>query len=249
MSRPDWVIVTGASGKLGVVMTGHLVSQGWKVLAITRTEESAGRLREAHTDSGNLKCLSIDLQADSAIPSLLDHLDSGQGVYGIIHNARSLSSLKISEQGIAADEDFHAELSMAVTIPYRLTCALQEHGLQRVIFISSQYGVVSPNPGLYEDGLLSSPIQYGVSKAAQIQLSKELSVRLAPHGTLVNAIALGGVQGRVDKEFETRYSNMLPLGRMLQEQELLPAIDFLLDPRNTATTGSVLTVDGGWTVT
>lgn len=249
MSQHDWVILTGASGKLGTVMTGHLLRQGWNVLAVTRSEESAARLRGMYEDPDNLHCLAIDLQSDSAIASLIGCCNSEQGAYAVIHNARSLSSLKVSDQGISADEDLHAEFSMAVTVPYRLTCALQEHGLQRVIFISSQYGVVSPNPNLYEDGLKSSPIQYGVSKAAQIQLAKELSVRLASHGTLVNSIALGGVRGRVNEGLEERYSKMLPLGRMLEEQELLPAIDFLLDPRNTATTGSLLTVDGGWTVT
>ena len=40
------------------------------------------------------------------------------------------------------------------------------------------YGVVPPNKNLYTDKYKSSPIYYGVSKAAEIHLSKELAVRL-----------------------------------------------------------------------
>ena len=54
MSQNDWVILTGASGKLGTVMTGHLLHQGWKVLAVTRTEESAARLRGMYEAPDNL---------------------------------------------------------------------------------------------------------------------------------------------------------------------------------------------------
>ena len=137
---------------------------------------------------------------------------------------------------------------MAVNIPYKITYLLKNKNLKRVIFINSQYAVMTPKPGLYENGLDSSPIQYGVSKAAQLQLARELAKRLSKNNILVNSIILGGISGRTSIEFVERYSKYLPIGRMLNDIEILPAIDFLLDPENTACCGSSVTVDGGWTI-
>ena len=45
-----------------------------------------------------------------------------------------------------------------------------------------------------------------------------------------------------------KYSEKVPLRRMMDLEELWPAIMFLLDPKNTYMTGSTLTIDGGFTI-
>ena len=44
--------------------------------------------------------------------------------------------------------------------------------LKTIVNIGSMYGLVAPNPKLYEDFKKESPIQYGVSKAALVHLAK-----------------------------------------------------------------------------
>ena len=52
-------------------------------------------------------------------------------------------------------------------------------------------------------------------------------------------------------EFRRNYvaSGKLPLGRAASPTEIAPAVDFLSSRENTYTTGQVLTVDGGLTMT
>ena len=242
------VILTGASGKLGQVMTKHLLTEGWDVLALTKSTKTSNELLKKNKYHQRLKSFGIDLFSENLDELIKTHLDQNSKIYAVIHNARSLSTLKVSSEGITSTEDFIDEFKLGVIIPYRINLLLLDMGLERVIFINSQYGIVPPNPKLYEDELHSSPIQYGVTKAAQIQLSKELAIRFSKQRVLVNSIVLGGIAGRADDQFKKRYSNFLPLERMLNEIELLPAIDFLLDRRNTASTGSSVVVDGGWTI-
>tara|TARA_Y100001968_G_C19368325_1_gene723753 strand:- start:214 stop:960 length:747 start_codon:yes stop_codon:yes gene_type:complete len=242
------IIITGASGKIGKVIIRHLLTKNWDILAITNSENSAENLKQLNNQNPMLKVFSIDLFLRNSHQLIKEKIDKKNGVYAFIHNARDLSSLRVSKDGITDINDFTNEFSLAVTIPYRLIMSIKDKNLKRIIFMSSQYGLVTPNPNLYEDGLLSSPIQYGVSKAAQIHLVKELATRLAKNNILANCIALGGVEGRTNKEFQNSYSKLLPIGRMLKEIEVLPAIDFLLDPLNTATTGATISVDGGWTI-
>ena len=242
------IIITGASGKLGKVITKHLLTKNWNILAITNSEKSAQELKELNNQNQMLEVFAVDLFLKNSHQLIKEKINDKNGAYALIHNARDLSSLKVSKEGLTDMNDFTNEFSLAVSIPYRLIMSLKDKNLKRIIFMSSQYGIVAPNPILYKDGLLSSPIQYGVAKAAQIHLAKELATRLAKNKILVNSIALGGIEGRVSKDFINSYSKLLPIGRMLKEIEVLPAIEFLLDPLNTATTGATISVDGGWTI-
>lgn len=168
----------------------------------------------------------------------------------LINNARSLSSLRVGELGITAREDFLAEFSLGVIVPYELVMALAFRPLSKlrsVVNIGSIYGSVAPNQNLYEDPVRQSPIQYGVSKAAVAHLSKELAVRLAPKGIRVNCVALGGVEGRADERFKSRYGSLCPAGRMLNEDEVSGPVDMLLSQCGAGVSGHVLLVDGGWT--
>jgi len=134
--------------------------------------------------------------------------------------------------------------------PYQLTMLLAQSSksLRSVVNVGSMYGIVPPNPSLYDDGFQSSPIQYGVAKAALHQLTKELAVRLATSGVRVNAVAFGGVEGRVSDEFKQRYANFVPSRRMLSVDEIVGPVAFLLSEDSSAVNGHVLVADGGWTV-
>jgi NAD(P)-dependent dehydrogenase (short-subunit alcohol dehydrogenase family) len=169
----------------------------------------------------------------------------------LINNARNLAYLQIGEDGVVARQDFINEFTLDVVIPYELVMALsqaQESRLRAVINIGSQYGTVAPNLNLYTNPLRESPLQYGVSKAALTQLTKELAVRLAKRGVRVNCVAFGGVEGRVDEEFKKRYAALCPIGRMLGEHELAGPVDLLLSDSASGVTGHVLMVDGGWSI-
>ena len=109
------------------------------------------------------------------------------------------------------------------------------------------YGVVPPNKNLYTDKYESSPIYYGVSKAAEIHLSKELAVRLADKKIRVNSISFGGIEGRVNKKFKNLYAKMCPLGRMLKPNEVFEPVWFLSSNQSSGATGHNLIIDGGWT--
>ena len=103
------------------------------------------------------------------------------------------------------------------------------------------------NKNLYVDKYASSPIYYGVSKAAEIHLTKELAVRLSDYKIRVNSISFGGFEGRVNKNFKKKYSKMCPIGRMLKPYEVFEPLWFLSSNQSSGATGHNLVIDGGWT--
>jgi NAD(P)-dependent dehydrogenase (short-subunit alcohol dehydrogenase family) len=114
-----------------------------------------------------------------------------------------------------------------------------------IINFSSIYGVRSPKHFIYQEGF-EKHIGYTITKAGVIGMSKYLATYLAPK-IRVNTIIPGGVENNQDPEFTKNYSDMTPLGRMMKKEELLNAVLYLASDTSSYTTGSVLTVDGGWT--
>ena len=114
-----------------------------------------------------------------------------------------------------------------------------------IINFSSTYGVVSPNPNLYENS--TKDIAYGVTKAAVINLTKYLAVHLAPK-IRVNTIVPGGIKFKQDKKFVNRYSKLTPMKRLMGKNELNELINYLSSKNSSYVTGSTIVCDGGYTI-
>ena len=114
-----------------------------------------------------------------------------------------------------------------------------------IINFSSTYGINSPKHFIYPDGFVKH-IGYSITKAGVIGMSKYLATYLAPR-IRVNTIVPGGVEDSQDPTFIDNYSRMTPMGRMMNKNEILGAVLYLASDLSSYTTGSSLTVDGGWT--
>ena len=113
-----------------------------------------------------------------------------------------------------------------------------------IINFSSTYGLVSPLPDLYSGR--EKHIGYSTSKGAVIQLTKHLATHLAPR-IRVNCIAPGGVEHDQGESFIAAYSRHTPMGRMMRSTELNKLLEYLCSDHSNYMTGSVITIDGGWT--
>jgi NAD(P)-dependent dehydrogenase (short-subunit alcohol dehydrogenase family) len=94
---------------------------------------------------------------------------------------------------------------------------------------------------------------YNASKAAVHQLTRSLAGEWAPYGVRVNALALGYVSTDmtgeiVDPERQRWWLQDVPMQRMAATEEVAPAVVFLASAASSFMTGSVMVLDGGYTV-
>jgi hypothetical protein len=83
-----------------------------------------------------------------------------------------------------------------------------------------------------------------------IQLTRYAAAELAPQGVRVNAVVLGPFPGERTEDngvLLDRIAGRTLLGRVGTPEEIRGAILYLASRASSFTTGSVLTVDGGWT--
>jgi NAD(P)-dependent dehydrogenase (short-subunit alcohol dehydrogenase family) len=90
-----------------------------------------------------------------------------------------------------------------------------------IVNISSIYGVVSP-------------------------LTKHLATHLAPR-IRVNCAVLGGIEHNQSDSFKAKYSEHVPMKRMMKKDEIHGLIEYLCSDKSTYMTGSIINIDGGWT--
>jgi len=113
-----------------------------------------------------------------------------------------------------------------------------------IVNFSSVYGLVSPRPSMYES--TEKHIGYSVSKGAVVQLTRHLAAHLAPK-VRVNCVVLGGIEEpSLPPEFVAAYSKNVPMKRMMRRNECIGIVEYLCSEKSTYTTGSILTVTGGW---
>jgi NAD(P)-dependent dehydrogenase (short-subunit alcohol dehydrogenase family) len=147
-------------------------------------------------------------------------------------------------------KSFEKALKINLTAPFILIQALasvmEDSKNSSIVNITSTYGLVGPQPSIYENVNFFNSAGYAASKGGLHQLTKYFSTILAPK-VRVNSVAPGGIERGHSNDFVKRYSQYTPLARMNTESDVAYAVEFLLSSRANYITGQSLSVDGGWT--
>lgn len=182
-------VITGGGTGIGRATALALAATGTAGIVVTYSRSAA----EAAAVAAELPCRAIAVQADVAddgqVRDLAERVRQEFGrVDVLVNNAATTYRAPHEDLDALTDDAFHQVLDVNVVGPYRMARAFapalrESHGA--MVNIASISG--------YRAG--GSSIAYGVSKAALLQLTRNLAVALAPE-VRVNAVAPGTVATR-----------------------------------------------------
>lgn len=239
-------IVTGATKGLGYAMAKQLAMAGANIVVVSRSPEDCSRVATELTESGTraFGC-SCDISNPASIENLVQSTLEHFGRIDILVNNAGTSVTKPAED--LTVEDWDRVINTNLRGVFLLSQAvgkqmiLQKGG--RIINIASVLGLVG-NKGT---------LPYTSGKGGVIQLTRGLAMEWARHNILVNAVAPGYVVTDMNRDTmeDPRVSGALltkiPLRRFGKANEIAAAVVFLASDEASYMTGSVLTMDGGWT--
>ena len=116
-----------------------------------------------------------------------------------------------------------------------------------IINISSIYGEVGNDPNLYVDTDMKPPPTYSFVKAGMINFTRYLACFYGKQGIRANCISPGGYFDDQPEPFLERYNARVPIGRMLDNEDIKGAVVYLASDASSYVTGANLMLDGGWT--
>ena len=249
------VLITGGGTHLGKAMSEAVAEFGGTLILASRDEnrttEHANKLKSLY----NIEAIGmkLDFTDDTSIKHLLSAIIEKYGKIDVlINNSFFAKAGKIEEQSY---EDFMEGIHGTIGGTFNMTkhtlgiMLKQKHG--NIINISSMYGVVSPNPNLYEGtNNMPNPANYGAGKAAVIQFTKYIACNYAKHNIRCNCIVPGtfpnpGVQE--DTDFIKNLCDKNPMGRIGVPNDLKGITVLLSSDASSYMTGQAIHVDGGWT--
>ena len=243
-------VITGSSRGIGRAIAEALADAGARVVISSRKADVCDKVATAiNARHGQERAVAIPatIGDKTSLETLIAETEARLGPVDILVCNAASNPYYGPMSGIT-DEQFRKILDNNILANHWLVSLVTPQMRQRqggVIIIVSSIG-----------GLMGSPVigAYNVSKAADMQLARNLAVELGPDNIRVNCIAPGLIRTDFSKalwqnsETLERYTRYTPLRRIGEPREIAGAAVFLASRAGSFLTGQTIVVDGGSTI-
>lgn len=243
-------VITGSSRGIGKAIAERLAEHGARVVISSRKagpcEEVAAAINAKHGE-GRAIAVPASIAEKEALQRLVDETMKAFGQIDILVCNAASNPYAGPMAGIS-DDQFDKILQNNVVSNHWLIQMAAPQMLERkdgAIIIVSSIG------GLRGNSLIGA---YNISKAADMQLARNLAVEFGPSNVRVNCIAPGLIQTDFAKYLWENpailkaTTDPMPMKRIGQPDEIAGAAVYLASPAAAYMTGQTLVVDGGVTI-
>ncbi len=241
------VVVTGASKGIGYGVAIELAKAGAHVALVARSESLLEKCRqEIIENGGKADVFTADLRSVESIRSCVDEIESVFGrIDCLFSNAgmgNPIPAYEVTEQ----DWDEMMDLNLKGNFFFAQAVALNMRRNKggSICMMSSQAGIAA----------IKNESVYCTSKGGINMLTKVLAAEWAEDNINVNAVAPtfiytpGTAERLDDPDIYQSIVSKIPLNRLGTINDVASAVIYLLSDASSMVTGTILLVDGGWTL-
>ncbi|MFC0505324.1 SDR family NAD(P)-dependent oxidoreductase [Micromonospora costi] len=240
-------VVTGGNSGIGKAIAVGLAQVGAAVAVAARDEErNEQTVKELRGLGVDAIAVRTDVTSRSELTSMRDQVTSQLGPIDVLVNNAGIG---IHSDALAlSDEDWDRVMATNLDAVWKASQIVGEQMVSRgqgsIINIGSISGFIVNRPQWHAP--------YAIAKAGVHHLTKSLAAEWATKNVRVNAIAPGYVKtGIADidlPEYRHYWVDEVPMQRYAAPEEIAPTAVYLASSASSFMTGTVLLIDGGYTL-
>lgn len=230
------------------MMAQALAEAGADIAVASRDEEACAAAAREIGQSTRRRVFSgkLDISDKGSVDGFMAHVTETFGPVDIlVNNSGSTWGARFEAMPLDKWENvLRVNLTGTFLMCQAALPGMKQRKWGRIINVASVAGIRGSPHFMHASG-------YAASKGGIIALTKELAVKFARDGIVVNAVAPGFFPTRMSKPLTDAYgeqiSRSVPMGRMGVEEDLKGVAVFLASEASRYVTGQVIAVDGGST--
>lgn len=239
-------IVTGATKGLGHGMAVALAEAGANIVVVSRTPQDCENVAKEIAGLGvQTLAQPCDVTKKSSMDELVAKTIERFGKIDILVNnagtAVTKPALELSEDDWDKVVDTNLKSTFLLSQAVGKQMSTQNHG--KIVNIASMFGLIGDK----------NVLPYLASKGGVLQLTRGLALEWSKYNIQVNAVAPGYVmtpinEKELSEEKVYKYiTGKTPMRRLGKAEEIAGIVVYLASDASNYATGSIFTVDGGWT--
>ena len=243
-------LITGAGSGQGRAAARLFAKEGAKVVvtdvAIKGGEETVGLVR---ADGGEASFIAMDVSKAAQVQRGVELAVQTYGRLHILYNNAAIWNPRLDNRVVELEEEAWDTI-LAVNLKGVYLCC--KYGIPELIRAGGGSVINTASiAGLVSSGQPSH--SYSASKGGVISLTRAMAIAYAKDQVRVNVICPGGVDTPMiaplmaDEQARQRAATMHPIGRMGTPEDIAHLALYLASDESSWVTGSVFTIDGGYT--
>ena len=238
-------IVTGASRGIGREIAKTLSRENNKVIACYNNSEKEATILKEELEKENKKIDIIkgDISKREDCKKIVEYVINKYKKIDVLINNAGISTYNLFTD--ITDEEWNRTINTNLNSVFYMTQETVKYMIKQkegsIINISSIWGIVGA----------SCEVAYSVSKAGIDGMTKALAKELGPSNIRVNSIAPGlidtDMNNDLTKEELDNIINETPLCKIGKPEDIAKCIKWLVE--DEFTTGQVISINGGWSIT
>ena len=247
------IIIPGACGRIGQAISYHLFKKGHKLILGDANKIQLNKLKKKLINKDRVIFYQGDLSKQINIKKFIN--------FGVKHFKKidvAINCLypksknwnkkigKIRENDLS--KFFSINLGSTLIFSQEIIRIFLKQKKGNLINISSIQGFSAPKFYHYKNLKMDSPIQYSITKAGVISMTKYLAKYYGKNNIRVNCLSPGGIKDDQPKKFITRYKLSCNGSKgLLEPKDLNKALEYLVE-NSDYMNGQNLIIDDGWSL-
>ena len=248
------IIVTGGLGTIGSALIKQLVSDGHRVVSSDLNNCNITQ-KKFYNQNSKLFFYKTDITNQVNIKNLIKFsLKKLHSIDVVLHcaypkkNAWGKKLNEINQKNLNKNLSNHLGGTIILSKLF-IDFFLKEKKQGKIILFSSIYGFSTPRFEDYPKNKVYSPLEYGAIKAGIISITKYLAKFYKNKKININCVSPGGIKDTLHStNFTTNYRKHCNAKGLLDANDLIGLIEFLLSEKSKMINGQNITIDDGWSL-